>query len=318
MDRQTLVGFVQSGRYRPFWIRMVGSGGVGANFMAAFFDKALVPMIKRTRLYRSCNMLHTPGITTMRNGIGFQLAMLIFIAFLTVGFCELATAQDLSPKQIERVADYFGKKQNLRSVEPERGRFPSSFWQYRTIDGTYNNLVALHWGMAGANLFRKLPSAYSDGVSEPAGANRKSARSISNLICWQNNSIPSAHGMSSMVWQWGQFLDHDISITEAADPLEAMPILVPNPDPFFDPFNVGGQQIMMFRSEYRHNRPPSEPREQVNSITSWIDGSNVYGSDFLTAARLRTFERGRLKMSEGGLVANRRRRILYGWRRASQ
>jgi peroxidase len=248
-------------------------------------------------------MIHIREITMFRTGKHFQPAMMILIALLSIGFCEIAQAQNLSPERAERIEDYFGEKKGLRRVDPELGRgAPPWFFQFRTIDGTYNNLVALNWGMAGANLFRRLPSDYSDGVSAPAGANRKSARSISNLMCWQNNPMPNARGMSSMVWQWGQFLDHDISITEAADPLEAFPILVPTPDPYFDPFNLGGQQIMLFRSEYRLNQPPSQPREQVNGITSWIDGSNVYGSDFLTAWRLRTFEGGHLKMSEGDLL----------------
>ena len=105
-----------------------------------------------------------------------------------------------------------------------------------------------------------------------------------------------------MVWQWGQFLDHDIVLTHTAEPPELFPLSVPVGDPYFDPFGAGGQQILLFRSEYRQNRPASEPRQQVNSITAWIDGSNVYGSDDETARSLRTLEGGRMKVSEGNLL----------------
>lgn len=105
-----------------------------------------------------------------------------------------------------------------------------------------------------------------------------------------------------MVWQWGQFLDHDISITEPAHPLEPLPISVPVSDVYFDPFGAGGQSIAFFRSEFRQNRPASEPRQQVNELTSWIDGSNVYGSDDTTSRSLRTLKDGLMKTSDGDLL----------------
>ena len=39
------------------------------------------------------------------------------------------------------------------------------------------------------------------------------------------------------------------------------------------------------------------PREQINGITAFIDGSNVYGSDVSTARRLRLGRRGRLRVT---------------------
>lgn len=36
----------------------------------------------------------------------------------------------------------------------------------------------------------------------------------------------------------------------------------------------------------------------MNSVTGWVDGSTVYGSDDVLAKRLRTLENGRLKTGE--------------------
>src|SRR5262249_29771863 len=43
-------------------------------------------------------------------------------------------------------------------------------------------------------------------------------------------------------------------------------------------------------------------RQQINQVTSWIDGSMVYGSDATTAASLRTFVGGQMKTSAGNLL----------------
>ncbi len=46
----------------------------------------------------------------------------------------------------------------------------------------------------------------------------------------------------------------------------------------------------------------TEPRDQMNSITGWVDASNVYGSTKEVSDRLRTFELGKLKTREGKML----------------
>lgn len=175
---------------------------------------------------------------------------------------------------------------------------PSSFIlpsEFRSVDGTINNAVNGDWGSAGKPFIRLAPNAYADGISAPAGASRPSARVISNAVAKQQNLRPNRRGASDFLWQWGQFLDHDLDETPAADPAEAFPIAVPTGDPSFDPNSTGTVTMGLNRSAYE---TVLGVREQKSAITAWIDGSHIYGSDAARAAALRANDgTGRLRTS---------------------
>ena len=177
--------------------------------------------------------------------------------------------------------------------------------EFRTIDGSGNNLNNTEIGATFINLLRLVNSDYSDGISELAGDLRLSPREISNVVNDQDNLIPNQFNTTDYLWQWGQFVDHDIDLTDAAVPAEQANINVPTGDPYFDPNNTGGQLIFFNRSLYdsQTGTDTNNPREQLNEITAWIDASNVYGSDEERAGALRTFDgNGKLKTSDGNLL----------------
>ena len=64
------------------------------------------------------------------------------------------------------------------------------------------------------------------------------------------------------------------------------------------------EDIPFYRSDYQMTTEArgNKLRQQLNMITSFIDGSNVYGSDSKRAAWLRTMRNGKMKTSSGNLL----------------
>ncbi len=176
--------------------------------------------------------------------------------------------------------------------------------EYRPIDGVGNNLLHTDWGSAGVQLQRLIAPAYDDALSAPADGYGAwpSAREISNAISAQTGDMLNDRSLSGFAWQWGQFVDHDIDLTEAANPAEPYSVAVPTGDPYFDPFGTGAQTIGLDRSIYDPATGQTTARQQMNEITAYLDGSNIYGSTPERTAALRTFSGGRLKTSEGDLL----------------
>ncbi len=174
----------------------------------------------------------------------------------------------------------------------------------RSVDGSGNNLANPTWGQAGTQLLRIAPAAYGDGVSTPAGADRPDARVISNTVVAQSASMPNSYGLSDWVFQWGQFVDHDTTLTDITDPAESMDVPMPMGDPTFDPGSTGTVMMPFTRSNYDPltGTGLGNPRQQINSDTSYLDGSVVYGSDATRAAALRTFSGGHLQTSAGNML----------------
>jgi hypothetical protein len=167
--------------------------------------------------------------------------------------------------------------------------------EFRTIDGSGNNRSNDRWGTPNQPFLRLAGNAYADGAGAPAGAERPSARAISNAVARQPTNRPNRRGASDMLWQWGQFLDHDLDETPSADPAESFAVAVPAGDQHFDPTGTGTAVIGLNRSAYES---VADVREQISAITAWIDASQVYGSDVERAEALRALDgTGRLKVT---------------------
>lgn len=170
-----------------------------------------------------------------------------------------------------------------------------SFGQVRSYDGTGNNQSNTNWGSAGTSFLRQAPSDYGDGISTPSGSSRPNARELSNVLGNQPGNFADSRNLSSFAWQWGQFLDHDITLTPS-DALDPLHIFVNDSNDPLYPI------IPMSRSTYDATTGTTTPRQQLNANSSYIDASMVYGSDAGRAAALRTFSGGLMNTSSGNLL----------------
>jgi len=172
---------------------------------------------------------------------------------------------------------------------------------YRTIDGSLNHPEG--FGSKDAKIERRCEVAYDDGISLPGGVTRENPRIISNRIFSQDTRVDNGLNLSDYVWAFGQFLDHDISlVNDSQSEFAFIPVIEDQEEEVF----LEGDQILMLRSEKRAGTGTdiNNPREYSNSITSFIDGSMIYGSDPDRANWLKDQESkiGKLKVSSGNLL----------------
>jgi len=239
--------------------------------------------------------------------IRFSSATLAALAALALPAISLA--KPLAPNG-KRSSQATGRKAPARRQPPRRQpvRQPAPRQQppalpsasLYSVNGAGNNLANTSWGAVGADLLRFVPSAYADGHSAAPGASRPSARALSNALSAQSAPVTNGRQMSDFLYVFGQFLDHDIGLSTTGS--EPMPISVPRGDQFFDPSGTGTKQMSLSRSNFDPATGTSTPRQQTNTITAFVDGSQVYGSDAARAAALRTFSAGKLKTSAGNMM----------------
>lgn len=173
----------------------------------------------------------------------------------------------------------------------------------RSLDGTGNNLTYPGYGASHQPLRVMTSLDYSNGINSPSGWNRANARTVSNEIFSSIQNQVDPHDLTSMVWAFGKFIEHDITYFEH-DPDDKIYVKVPNCDKFLDPNCTGAKNLVFTRLKSIDGTGHSleNPRNVANYNTAFIDASNIYGVDEKTARWLRTGVDGKLKVSEGNML----------------
>ncbi|KAL1129753.1 hypothetical protein AAG570_012697 [Ranatra chinensis] len=169
------------------------------------------------------------------------------------------------------------------------------------------------WGVAMRPFRRELKPEYCDGIFKPRCGSDKSplpsAREVSIKV--HRPFYRDDKKFSVMLAVWGQFIDHDITGTALSKGKdgkslsccnsesnqvhpECYPVYIDSDDPYYHKCNV---TCMEFVRSAPSPTCTLGPREQINQVSNFLDGSTVYGNTFELAKSLRTFYGGKLRMS---------------------
>ena len=163
-----------------------------------------------------------------------------------------------------------GHAQQRASSDRNRESVPAVF---PLLDGTGNNKE--NPSQAAANtLYRRIaPANYSDGLSGiVAGPN---ARYISNRIFEDSaQNLFSETGVTQWAYNWGQFIDHTIGLRESGN--EDMSVTFDQYDAL-EQFANEGDSLRATRTAAMAGTGTSSQREQINTVSSYIDGWAIYG-----------------------------------------
>jgi hypothetical protein len=173
----------------------------------------------------------------------------------------------------------------------------------RSMNGKGNSLRHPTWGESGTQYVRLAAPAYADGIG--AMLSGPSPRYISNRIFNDlGQNIFSENNVSQWAWAWGQFIDHDIGLRNETPGAKA-PIAYSKTDPL-ESFTNDLGRIDFARTPAAKGTGTTSPRQEINTLTSFIDGSGVYG---VTNARLEWLSAGPV---DGNLANNSASLLLPG------
>ncbi|XP_074091404.1 dual oxidase 2 isoform X2 [Macrotis lagotis] len=190
-------------------------------------------------------------------------------------------------------------------------------WEVQRFDGWFNNLRYHDRGSAGSRLQRLVPATYSDGVFQPLEEPYlPNPRRISNVAMKGTSGRSSLQNRTVLGVFFGyHVLSEVVSVERPGCPAEFMNIQIPAGDEVFDPDFTGNVVLPFQRSQWdpQTGQSPNNPRDQINQVTSWLDGSAIYGSSHSWSDALRSFSGGKLASGQDPAFPKNTQGSLLMW-----
>ncbi|QDY71593.1 peroxidase family protein [Qingshengfaniella alkalisoli] len=167
--------------------------------------------------------------------------------------------------------------------------------EFRTPDGSFNDLDQPWMGRAGQRFGRNVPLI--DGFCEAEDRLMSpSPRLVSNKLMARREFIPVPH-LNLLAAAWIQFMVHDWLGHGANDKTKVREIPLPEGDDW------PGRKMTVLATSPKDNVSPADdgrPDTFCNIETHWWDGSQLYGSSWSLMERLRTTPDGK-RLDDGTL-----------------
>jgi peroxidase len=175
-------------------------------------------------------------------------------------------------------------------------------FEVQSLDGSGNNVAHPTWGKVGTIYPRLAPARYADGRSTPVDG--PNVRTVSNRVFQDlGQNIFSEHRVTQWGWTWGQFLDHTFGLVQGGDEAANIPFNANDPlEKFTDTLGF----IPFTRSAPAPGTGVTGPRQQINTVNSYISGWPVYGG---TNSRLEWLRNG---PDDGNMANNAATLMLPG------
>lgn len=159
--------------------------------------------------------------------------------------------------------------------------------EIRTLDGSGNNRNHPDWGQTNTQYLRVARTNYADGIAKPVGG--PSTRYVSNRVFNDaHQNLFSESGVTQWGFVWGQFMDHTFGLREETGG-ESANIPFNSADPLESFTNTVGSIPFVRTPAAPGTGTGTNARQQINTVSSYIDGFSVYGG---TADRLEWLREG--------------------------
>jgi hypothetical protein len=193
------------------------------------------------------------------------------------------------------------RRENLHDTEepplqkkPVPANLDPALRHERTIDGSHNDLSYPDMGSCGRRFGRNVP--LDQTFPDAANLMTPSPRLVSRELMTRNEFAPATI-LNLLAAAWIQFMVHDWFVHKRSK-TEFAEIPLAQGDDWSDPV-MKVPRTQPEPAPAGSTRPPA----YANPNGHWWDGSQIYGSDPVVAAKLRSGEGGRLKVEATKLLA---------------
>ncbi len=244
-----------------------------------------------------------------------------------------AKAEEIAKILVNKPGSVLTKDEVARIYQVEKCPEPppvdcsdTSMQTMRSVTGVCNNIEKQFLGSSGTPFRRLIEPQYEDGFSRLRGTMQSEENSILNgepgpfqppnpsprvISLSVIQDLPIFNNSNThLLMQWGQFVDHDLGFAPAFNEKcnpgcegteKCVPIRVPSSDPTFGMQGPDREDICLTfprsvpacDTEAAHGQV--RPRQQINELNSFIDASQVYGSNEVVYRAVRNPNSGRLR-----------------------